>query len=107
MAKRNGMLNRIQGPKPQYFRDVLHAVQDQHVAANIGEHGFQTLVSRRYGETPKAALGKCFLQIRRDYEYLEKPKIEGWRVSQLVSDNPLAEVELRLYLSANKEEDDD
>jgi len=106
-TKRNGILNRKQGLNPQYFCDIFNAVNGKHIAANLKEHGLQIAASRGFGETPQDAIRECFLYMRRDYEYLKKPKIEGWRVFQLVTDNPLAVVELRLYLSANKEEDDD
>ena len=61
----------------------------------IERDGMQVITARTIGSTTCRAT--CFKKIRRDYELLGKPKIEGWCI---ITDRGGYVCAIKLYLSS-------
>ena len=94
---------RNKAPSRAYMITVHNATVSDRRAATIEQDGVQLVANAADGCSEKEARAKCFDRVRRDYELLGKPKIEGWgiiidRIGGLTTIQHSFGFSIRLYL---------
>jgi len=71
-----GMKIRQNAPSRAYMTAAYNATIPENRPVTIERDGMQVITAETVSSTTGRA--ECFKKIRRDYELLGKPKIEGW-----------------------------
>jgi len=76
------MIIRENPPTSEYVDSLFHKTRRPLRAATLEEDGQQIVYQETYclDEVGHDLLKACFRAVRRDYEFLGKPRIAGWAV---------------------------
>ena len=94
---------RNRAPSRAFMIKVHNAEVPGYRPATIEQDGVQIVANAADGHSEKEARARCFDRVRRDYELLGKPKIEGWgiiidRMGGLITNQYSHGFSIRLYL---------